>query len=381
MASMSGSADPELVFEEDGGPFLEAAEEFVRREISDTLERWREESSIPAKLFRKAGDIGLLGVLMPREFGGFGSLDRRFSQLSTRAIVGSGAFGVAWTLGLHSDVAAPTLASYHHGADHEVLLRAASTGEKVLTVAGLSGGVRLTQHEGRWRLDGVATAVPGAAGSDLFVVLATGDDGSLRVASVPSDAASIRESTTLLGASESAARDVTFDGVGVDDDDILDPAAAESLVAAASLLVGGIAVAAARFCIEHTVAYVNERSVFGRPVALFDNTRDVIAEVQSELLTVTGYHTALASIPADLPMRPAESFSVARSGAAIFEKCADIGLQLHGGYGYMLEYPISHAYAAARYFRLVVDALPGLTEAVARDAGLLENAAETRVRQ
>jgi alkylation response protein AidB-like acyl-CoA dehydrogenase len=376
---MSGSADPELVFEEDSGPFLEAAEEFVRREISDTLERWREESSIPAEFFRKAGDTGLLGVLIPREFGGFGILDRRFGQLSTRAIIGSGAFGLAWTLGLHSDVAAPTLASYHHGADHEVLLRAASTGEKVLTVAGLSGGVRLTQHEGRCRLDGVATAVPGAAGADILVVLATGDDGSLRVASVPSGAASVRESTTLLGASESATRDVTFDGVEVGDSDILDPAAAESLVAAASLLVGGIAVAAARFCIDRTVEYVNERSVFGRPVALFDNTRDVIAEIQSELLTVTGYHTALASIPADLPARSAESFSVARSGAAIFEKCADIGLQLHGGYGYMLEYPISHAYAAARYFRLVVDALPGLTETVARDAGLLETAGETRV--
>ncbi|MFE5707964.1 acyl-CoA dehydrogenase family protein [Rhodococcus koreensis] len=376
---MNGSADPELVFEEDSGPFLEAAEEFVRREISDNLERWREESAIPAEFFRKAGDTGLLGVRTPREFGGFGIQDRRFGQLSSRAIVGSGAFGLAWTLGLHSDVAAPTMASYYHGADHEILLRAASIGEKVLTVAGLSGGVRITQRAGRWRLDGVATAVPGAAGSDIFVVLATGDDGSLRVASVPSDAASIRESTTLLGASESATRDVTFDGVEVGDGDILDPAAAESLVAAASLLVGGIAVAAARFCIDRTVAYVNERSVFGRPVALFDNTRDVIAEIHSELLTVTGYHTALASIPADLPARSAESFSVARSGAAIFEKCADVGLQLHGGYGYMLEYPISHAYAAARYFRLVVDALPGLTETMARDAGLLETAGETRV--
>jgi acyl-CoA dehydrogenase len=375
---MSDSAEPELVFEEDGGPFLEAAQEFVRREISDNLERWREESSIPARFFRKAGDTGLLGVLMSREFGGFGILDRRFGQLSSRAIVASGAFGLAWTLGLHSDVAAPTLASYHHGSDHEVLLRAASTGEKVLTVAGLSGGVRLTQHEGRWRLDGVATAVPGAAGSDLFVVLATGDDGSLRVASVPSEAAFVCESTTLLGASESATRDVTFDGVEVNDNDVLDPAAAESLIAAASLLIGGITVAAARFCIDHTVAYVNERSVFGRPVALFDNTRDVIAEIQFELLTVTGYHTALASIPANRAIRSAESFAVARAGAAIFEKCADIGLQLHGGYGYMLEYPISHAYAAARYFRLVVDALPGLTETAARDAGLLETGGETR---
>jgi acyl-CoA dehydrogenase len=293
--------------------------------------------------------------------------------------VESGAFGLAWTLGLHSDVSAPTVASFHHGAGHEALLRDAAGGRRLIAVAGLSGGVQMTRDAGRWRLDGVAHAVPGAPLADHFLVLSTADGGGPRIAAVPSARVTIEESATLLGASETGSGEVIFDGVELEEDNLLDAGAAERLVTSAALLVGGIAVAAARFCIDQAVAYVNERSVFGRPVALFGNTREQIAAVQSELLTVSGYHSTLLSVPADHTVDKAQCFALARTAVTVFEKCADLGLQLHGGYGYMREYPISHAYAAARYFRLVVDALPDVTETVARDAGLVEKSGDTRV--
>jgi alkylation response protein AidB-like acyl-CoA dehydrogenase len=126
-----------------------------------------------------------------------------------------------------------------------------------------------------------------------------------------------------------------------------------------------LAVAGARAALEVTVEYVKDRRAFGIPIATFDNTRVVIGGLVSELHAVeTTVAAALhQSASGALDVRHAQIAKVL--AAELYGRVADQGVQLHGGYGYMLEYPIAHHYADARYLRLH----GGRTEQLRRSLG------------
>ncbi|MFE3059919.1 acyl-CoA dehydrogenase family protein [Nocardia sp. NPDC059239] len=365
---MSSYTEPGLVYAEDAEAFLHTAKEFVRREVSPHLDQWRSAAAAPRELFRRAADIGLLGIMAPSEVGGLGSVDRRFCHQSTRAFVDAGAFGAAWIVGLHADVAIPAIKDGHQGEERDELLASAASGQRVLAIAGLSDVIRMSADG---TLDGTARGVAAAGVADTFLVLVTGDDGNRKVVCVPSSDVEVQDSAPPLGAVESGARSVVLNGVRVGQDAVLSAGTADSLVAAALLLAGGIALASAEFCIEHTAQYVTGRSVFGRPVSEFGNTRAMIADARADVLVMKSFHDRTLATTAGRAPLPSSVCALALRAAGLFSRCADIGLQLHGGYGYMSEYPISHAFAAARYFALVVDGLPEITETLAIDAGLI----------
>jgi len=175
-----------------------------------------------------------------------------------------------------------------------------------------------------------------------------------------------------LGARDAGSRDVVFDGVRVDPDRILmgERAAVDELLTDCALVFSAVSIAGARAAVSDTVAYVHERKVFGRAVAEFENTRSVLTRLWAELLVTASYHDDCAKRRGLRALRLAEAAAALERSFALYDRAVDQGLQLHGGYGYMLEYPIAHAFADARFIGLIAEAMPVLRSALLADLGL-----------
>jgi acyl-CoA dehydrogenase len=113
-----------------------------------------------------------------------------------------------------------------------------------------------------------------------------------------------------------------------------------------------VAVAGARAALGLTLEYVAERKVFGRPVAEFENTRFRLAELAAELAAAEALTDMCVSALTDGTLSEPRAAAALLTSAQVHDRAVDQGMQLHGGYGYMREYPISHAFSDARFLRM-----------------------------
>jgi len=284
---------------------------------------------VPRAVIAAAGDAGFLGAAVPEDFGGGGTDDLGFLAVLIEETVAAGAVGLALLWALHTGVTIPFL--LEHGTD----------AQKRHWLPGLSSG----------RLIGVpapSTLSSVAAGRIADVVLvSSGDDG---VAVIPLDQQGIVVTPIEenLGGRDAALADITLNGASTD----------ETLPGAATvsrdldLWFAALALACARTAMTLALDYVHARKVFGRTLAEFENTRFRLAELAAELRALTVF------VDSCLEARNARTLSVADAAAArltadgLCGRAVDQALQLHGGYGYMREYPISHAFADARFLQL-----------------------------
>ncbi|MGM5069136.1 acyl-CoA dehydrogenase family protein [Rhodococcus qingshengii] len=354
-------------YDEDGRQFADTSAEFVRREVAPNLDRWRSDGAVPKSFFSRAGETGLLGVQAPCAAGGLGVTDLRLAELPIRSLVDVGAVGTALAVGVHASIALPIIAAWGSGQSLELLSDLVS-GDMVASVAGLNGKVELSD-EGVLR--GVAYGVPSAAIASIFLVVAEDEAGGSRIVCVEQDSAIVHHELRHLGAGDAGARTVEFDDVSVEAYTVLPDGATDDLLTRVAVLTGGISIMAAEFCLTRTVEYVNERQVFGRPVALFDNTRVQVGQMFAAIRMGRALHTAVLTHGDGSDSAAENAIALADRGIELYSRSADLGVQLHGGYGYMTEYPIAHAYAAARFLELVVRGLPIMQERLARAAGLV----------
>jgi acyl-CoA dehydrogenase len=337
------------VYDADHEHFRDSVRKFLAAEVVPNLDAWRAAGRFPARVVRAAGGQGFLGTAVPEEFGGGGVDDQRFTAVLVEETMAVGAAGLAAVFAQHSGVCIPAL------------LRSPDTGRRAAWLSGLAAGELLgvpviTAGTG-------AAGVPGAAVADLFVVAAPRPMDTLAV--LPRAAVRVDPVVGALGGREAAAADV-----------VLDPGEAPRCAAAAELLcdfdlwwavLGG---AGARAALELTVTYVQERTVFGRPVASFENTRFRLAEVAAHIAAVQALTDSCLGALAAGGLTPAAAAGARLVASAVYDRAVDQGMQLHGGYGYMREYPISHAFADARFLRLAAAATSEPREALAAALGL-----------
>ena len=352
-------------FEEEREVFLTTADEFVRREIQPLLDQARSEMGCPRAVFENAAQVGLLGVLAPESSGGGGLIDPRFGELVVQAATRAGAPGTGLAIGLHSNVAVPSVVSSYIGRDKDDLLAGMVEGSTLVAIAGHTGGISAQASGAGLQLTGTARGVVNAANADKYLVVV----GS-QVVLVDARAALALPPVKVLGARDAGSRDVVFDGVVVDPDAILEDQASDALLTDLALVFSAVGIAGARAAVSDTVAYVQERKAFGRVVAEFENTRSVLGGLWAELLVVASYHDDCARRRGLRALRLAEAAAALQRSIAVYDKAVDHGMQLHGGYGYMLEYPIAHAFADARFVGLIAEAMPGVRSALLTDLGL-----------
>jgi len=354
MAALATAEFPALrrdttIFSGEHADYRESFRTFLAREAVPVRGEWAKGGDIPRALLRTAGEYGYLGMRVPEEFGGAGVDDARFGAVIGEEAMLAGVPALALVLVTHNDIALPAILGGPAAVAEPWLAKLAS-GETLATV--VEGDVVFEDEGDAVRLTGTAKAVVAGAAANLFVVVATAADGSGRVvlALVERDeaAVAVERCEAPVGLDAAGLATVRLDGVRGP----MLGEGAEPLMVSQAVALALTGLAGARAALAITTRYVIDRKAFGQPLAAFQNTRRMLASVIADIDVATAHVDRLLSgqLEGQVPLRAALAAKLFCT--ELYDRAVDAGVQLHGGYGYILEYEIAHAYIDARFWRL-----------------------------
>jgi len=376
------------LFNTDHEAFRDSFRRFVEKEIAPFHEGWEEQGYVDRDVWRKAGENGFLCMTMPEAYGGAGA-DKLYSMAQMEEIARAGVSGIGF--GLHSEIVAPYILHYGTEAQKKKYLPLLATGEMVGAIAmsePAAGsdlqGVKTTaiqQADGSYLLNGSKTFITNGWHADLVIVVAKTDPAagakgtSLLLVEQGMPGFSKGKRLKKLGMKAQDTSELFFDNVKVPAENLLGGEGRGFICLMEQLpwerlqiAIG--AVAAAQAAIDWTVAYVKDRKVFGQPVASYQNTRYTLAELQTEVQVARVFVDKCCELVAVDKLDTATA-SMAKYWCSDLQcKVMDECVQLHGGYGYMWEYPITRAYADARVQRIYGGTNEIMKEVISRGMGL-----------
>jgi acyl-CoA dehydrogenase len=326
-----------------------------------------------------AGADGFLGVTLPESLGGGGVDDPRFTVVLGEEIMSAGRTALALRAGIHAWAVAPALVRGSTPAQQERWVPGLASGECTVALVGLGadGAIRSHSTDDGLLLTGTDRAVAGGAGADLLLIVTEDDSGQCRLVFLESGSADVEPAADSLGAPGIAAADITFHDTVVPETDVLPTRGdgtgrdqLDDLRADLDLWLAVISIAGAKTALTETVRYVQDRKVFGRPLAEFDNTCDVLAGVSVALDAAACFVESCVRSRRAGPISPARACAAVIAATDVHTRAVDEGLQLHGGYGYMREYPIAQAFADSRHLLLESQRQPSAAHVVAAGLGL-----------
>ena len=371
--------------------FRDSFRRFMEREIAPHHEAWEEQGYVDRELWRKAGQNGFLCMTMPDAFGGAGG-DKLYSVVQMEELARGGFSGVGF--GLHSEIVAPYILHYGTLEQKQRLLPRLASGELVGAIAmsepaagsDLQGikSTAIGQPDGSFRLNGSKTFITNGWHADLVIVVAktnpaAGAKGtSLLLVERGMKGFETGKRLKKLGLKAQDTSELFFDDCAVPASNLLGGPAFENKgficlmeqLPWERLQIAVTAVAASQAAIDWTVQYVKERKVFGQPVASFQNTRFKLAELQTEVQVARVFIDKCCELVSQDRLDTATA-SMAKYWTTDLQcKVMDECVQLHGGYGYMWEYPITRAYADARVQRIYGGTNEIMKEVITRSMGL-----------
>jgi alkylation response protein AidB-like acyl-CoA dehydrogenase len=379
------------LFEADHEAFRDSFRKFVEREVAPPHAAWEEQGYVDRQIWHRAGELGFLCMTLPENLGGLG-VDRRFSVIQFEELSRAGCTGIGWSL--HSEIVAPYIAHYGTPEQQARLLPAMVRGDIIGAIAmsePAAGsdlqGIKTTataQPDGSWLLNGSKTFITNGWHADVVIVVAkTQPDAGAKGISlflVERGMPGFDKGQRLkkLGLKAQDTSELFFNNVRLGAEHLLGGMAQLNQGFAAlmtelpweRLQIAITAVAAAQAAIEQTVAYVKDRKVFGTTVGQFQNTRYTLAELQTEVQIAQVFvdRCVQALLQGELSTTDA---SMAKYWCSDLQcKVMDACVQLHGGYGYMWEYPITRAYADARVQRIYGGTNEIMKELISRSMGL-----------
>lgn len=379
------------LFNADHDAFRDAFRRFVEKEVAPFHEAWEEVGYVDRELWRKAGANGYLCPTMPEAYGGAG-VDKLYSVVQMEELARGGFTGVGF--GLHSEIVAPYILHYGTEAQKKRYLPLLASGEMVGAIAmsepaagsDLQGikSTALRQPDGSYLLNGSKTFITNGWHADLVVVVAKTDPGagakgtSLLLVERGMKGFEKGKRLKKLGLKAQDTSELFFDNVRVPAENLLggEAMANRGFVCLMEQLpweriqIAITAVEAAQAAIDWTVQYVKDRRVFGQPVAAFQNTRYTLAELQTEVQVARVFVDRCLELVLQDKLDTATA-SMAKYWTSDLQcKVMDECVQLHGGYGYMWEYPITRAYADARVQRIYGGTNEIMKEVITRAMGL-----------
>jgi alkylation response protein AidB-like acyl-CoA dehydrogenase len=376
------------IFSSDHDLFRESVQGFVRTEVEPNLERYRVAGHGDAALWQAAGASDLLGLSVPAAFGGT-DVDFRFNAILCEELARL-ALGLASSIGIQTDVVAPYLVDLATDGLKERCFPAFCTGELVTAVAMTEPGAgsdlsgiqtRAVRDAGGWLLNGSKTFITNGAQAGLVVVAArTGDrPREITMFAVAADAPGFSRGRMLekVGQHEVDTAELFFDDVRLSADDVLGEEGAGfrhmmERLPQERLHVACVNLAHARRAVEDTVGYVKERRAFGRTIGSFQHTRFVLAELVTELDVTQAFVDRCLAAHVSGALDATDAAKAKWWSSDVQNRALDVCVQLHGGYGYMLEYPVARAWADARVTKIWGGSNEIMRELVARSEGLRE---------
>ena len=378
------------VYEPEHEQFREVVREFIAREVAPNGQAWEHAGIVDREVYRAAGKHGLIGFNVPEEFGGGGVDDFRFNAVVSEELAKAGPGAPAFTL--HNDVVAPYLTSLATPEQQQRWLPGFAAGDLIGAIAMTEpgagsdlAGVRThaVLDGGTWILFGAKTFISSGINADLVIVVTRTD---------PDPAARHRAFSLLVveRGMPGFGRGRNLDKIGLKAQDTAELFFDEVPVPAANVLgtvgrgfyhlmhnmpaermtIAINAVAGARAVFDETLAYAKNRTAFGQPIGSFQHNRFVLAELDTELdIAQVFVDRCLEAIVAG-ELSAVEAAKAKWWTTELQKRVIDACVQLHGGYGYMLEYPVARAYLDARVQTIYGGTTEIMKEIVGRNLGV-----------
>jgi long-chain-acyl-CoA dehydrogenase len=356
------------IFTEDHEAFRQTVRTFLAKEVEPHYEQWEKDGIVSRDAWLAAGRQGLLGLAVPEEYGGGGTDDFRYAAVLAEEFARAGAPGFA--VGLHNDIIGPYLTSLATDEQKRRWLPGFCSGETVTAIAMTEPGagsdlqgIRTTAEDAgdHWVLNGSKTFISNGILADLVIVVARtkpeGGAKGLSLLVVERGMPGFERGRNLdkIGQKSQDTAELFFNDVRVPKENLLGEVHGAFVhlmtnLAQERLALAVGAIAAAEEILEQTTRYVKEREAFGRPLARLQHVRFEIAELATECAVTRAFLDRCIEDHADAEGGlDAAHASMAKWWATELQKrVTDRCLQLHGGYGYMNEFPVARAYTDGR---------------------------------
>ncbi|WP_054826582.1 acyl-CoA dehydrogenase family protein [uncultured Rhodococcus sp.] len=354
------------LFEPEHELFRESYQKFLAQHVAPNHEKWEEQNIVDRDVWVEAGKQGFLGTAVPEEFGGGGVKDFRYNAIITEETTKGGFSGIGFTL--HNDVVAPYLLELTNEEQKQRWLPGFASGELISAIAMTEPGTgsdlqgiktKAVRDGDHWVLNGSKTFITNGINADIIIVVACTD---------PDKGAQGFSLLVVERDMPGFERGRNLDKIGMKAQDTAELSFTDVRVPAANLLgeegmgffylmknlpqerlsIAVVAAAAMESVLESTIQYCRDRKAFGKSIGSFQNTRFVLAELATETTAVR------VLVDKFIEQLNAEKLTVQEAAMAKWwtteaqVKLIDRCLQLHGGYGYMKEYPVAKAYMDSR---------------------------------
>jgi len=356
------------VYGPDHEQFRTAFRAWLDREIVPHHEEWERDGIVPREVWLEAGKHGFLGYHVPEEFGGGGVDDYRFGAVMQEEVSDTGVIGSCNGMTLHNDIVLPYYLSLATDEQRARWMPRMVTGELITAIAITEpntgsdmAGIRTsaTKHGDTWVVNGAKTFISNGINSDLVLtVVRTDPDAGHRGFSLLVIERGMKgfergRNLDKLGMHAQDTAELFFNDVEVPEENLLGEEGMGFVYLMTNLAqerlgiaVGAIAVADA--AVKWTLDYTKERKAFGQSISQFQNSKFLLAELATEVQIAQVYVDRCVELHCEAKLSAEQAAAAKFWCTELQNKVVDRCLQLHGGYGYMREYPIARAWADSR---------------------------------
>jgi alkylation response protein AidB-like acyl-CoA dehydrogenase len=376
------------IFEPEHDAFRESVATFLDREVVPFHDQWERDGIVDREVWAKAGSQGLLGPQLPEEYGGGGTSDFRYNAVVGEEMARRGVYGCAFPL--FNDMISPYFAASANTEQQARWVPGLCAGTTIAAIAMTEPGagsdlqgIRTTAVDqgDHYLVNGQKTFISHGILADLVVVVARTDPDAghqgISLLVVERGMAGFERGRNLdkIGQHAQDTAELFFDDVRVPKENLLGDEGSGFVQLMTNLAQErlSIAVSSATACealVETTLAYVKQRTAFGRPIGTFQHTRFALAEMATEARIARVFiDDCLAShVRGELDTATA---SMAKWWTTELQNTiADRAVQLHGGYGYMAEYPVARAFVNSRVQTIYGGTTEIQKEIIGRSLGL-----------
>jgi alkylation response protein AidB-like acyl-CoA dehydrogenase len=361
-------AFPRTIFDETHDQFRAAFRGWLDDRVVPNHEEWERDGITPRDLWFDAGKQGFLGLTVPESYGGGGTNDYRFASIMTEEIGTTGVIGSGNGITLHNDIVLPYYLELANDEQKKRWLPGMCTGE-LIGALGITepntgsdvAGVRTTgvKKGGVFIVNGAKTFISNGINSDLVITVCKTDPEkghrgfSLLIVERGMKGFERGRNLDKLGMHAQDTAELFFNDVEVPAENLLGEEGMGFVYLMTNLAqerlgiaVGAIAVADA--AVKWTLDYTKERKAFGQSISQFQNSKFVLAELATEVQIAQVYVDRCIELHCEAKLSAEQAAAAKYWCTELQNKVVDRCLQLHGGYGYMREYPIARAWADSR---------------------------------
>ena len=376
------------VFETEHEQLRETTKQYIERELVPNAEKWERERIVDRSAFVTAGKYGLIGFNMPEEYGGGGSDDFRFNAVIDEEIARYG--GPAPSLSLQNDVVGPYFIRLCTEDQKHRWLPGIASGETIVAIAMTEpgagsdlAGIRTSavRDGDDWIVNGAKTFISSGINSDLVIVVTRTDPEAghkgFTLLVVERDMPGFTRGRKLdkMGLHAQDTSELNFENVRVPSKNVLGELGRGFYhlmhnLPSERLSIAISAIAGARETWRQTLQYAKDRKAFGKPIGSFQHNRFLLAEMDTELDVSERYIDRCLQAVVDDELTAVEAAKAKWWCTETAKKVIDGCVQLHGGYGYMMEYRVARDYVDSRVQTIFGGTTEIMKDIIGRDLGL-----------